>query len=168
MGRIIVIATLAVIGAAIAPRFLSQMNGNQVLAVAAQPDPAPAPASNSRSISITKGANGHFNVEANVDGRRIAMLVDTGASVIALRETEARRLGVHPSRSEYTATAHTANGIVKAAPVRLNRVEVGDVVVRDVAAFVLPDEALGQNLLGMSFLGKVRWEHRKGKLVLEQ
>jgi aspartyl protease family protein len=164
MRNIIIIAILAMVGAALAPRYFSQLSDGNARAVA----PDPAPAVHSRSISIPKGDNGHFNVEASIDGRRMAMLVDTGASVVALRESDARRLGVHPSRGEYTATAHTANGAIKAAPVRLNRVEVGGVTVRDVAAFVLPDEALGQNLLGMSFLGKVQWSQRNGKLVLEQ
>ena len=62
----------------------------------------------------------------------------------------------------------TANGTVRAARVELNRVEVGGMVVRDVKALVLPDEALGQNLLGMSFLSRLRWQQRDGKLVLEQ
>jgi aspartyl protease family protein len=57
---------------------------------------------------------------------------------------------------------------VRAARVELNRVEVGSLTVRNVAALVLPDAALGRNLLGMSFLSRVRWEHRNGRLVLEQ
>ena len=49
-----------------------------------------------------------------------------------------------------------------------NRVEVGDIVVRNVPAIVMPDEALSVNLLGMSFLSRVRWTHERGRLVLEQ
>jgi len=55
-----------------------------------------------------------------------------------------------------------------AAPVELNRVEIGDIIVRNVMALVLPDEALGQNLLGMSFLSRVHWQYQSGKLLLEQ
>jgi aspartyl protease family protein len=88
--------------------------------------------------------------------------------VIALRERDAARLGIHPTRREYTAPVSTANGVVRAAPVELNRVDVGSLTVRNVQALVLPDEALGENLLGMSFLSRVRWEHRDGRLVLEQ
>jgi aspartyl protease family protein len=63
----------------------------------------------------------------------------------------------------------TANGTVRGAPTRLDRVEIGDVVVRDVAALVLPDRALSNNLLGMSFLSRLRhFEYSDGKLVLEQ
>jgi aspartyl protease family protein len=62
----------------------------------------------------------------------------------------------------------TANGEGRAARVDLNMVEVGDIIVRDVPALVVPDEALSVNLLGMTFLSRVRWAHEKGKLVLEQ
>jgi aspartyl protease family protein len=58
---------------------------------------------------------------------------------------------------------------VRAAPTTLDRVEVGDIVVRDVTALVLPDEALSGNLLGLSFLSRLRrFEYSGGKLVLEQ
>ncbi|HEY4922359.1 MAG TPA: TIGR02281 family clan AA aspartic protease, partial [Xanthobacteraceae bacterium] len=87
---------------------------------------------------------------------------------IALREQDAARLGIHPAEREYTAKVSTANGIVRAAPVEIGLVEIGSLSVRNVAAMVLPDDALGQNLLGMSFLSRVRWEHRDGRLVLEQ
>jgi aspartyl protease family protein len=58
---------------------------------------------------------------------------------------------------------------VKAAPTRLAMVELGDLIVRDVDAMVLPDEALSENLLGLSFLSKLRrFEYANGKMVLEQ
>ena len=62
----------------------------------------------------------------------------------------------------------TANGEGRAARVDLGRVELGDIVVRDVVAIVMPDEMLAVNLLGMSFLSRVRWSHERGNLVLEQ
>ena len=127
-----------------------------------------APSSYGRSVTLQKGSNGHFEADAVIDGRRMGFLVDTGASVIALRENDAARLGIHPARRDYTANVSTANGTIKAAPVELNRVEVGGLTVRNVAAMVLPDEALSHNLLGMSFLSKVKWEHRNGRLILEQ
>ena len=119
-------------------------------------------------LTISRGDNGQFNVEAVIDGRRMELLVDTGASVIALREGDAARLGIHPAERDYTMSVSTANGNVRAAQIELNRVEVGSLTVRNVAALVLPDAALGQNLLGMSFLSRVRWEQRNGRLVLEQ
>jgi aspartyl protease family protein len=128
----------------------------------------PAAVNNTNSVTLTRGDNGHFQTEASVDGRRISFLVDTGATTIALRESDAAMLGIHPAARDYTIRASTANGIVRAARTELNRVEIGNVTVRDVVAIVLPDEALGQNLLGMSFLSKLHWEQRNGKLILEQ
>jgi aspartyl protease family protein len=78
-------------------------------------------------------------------------------------------LQIFPKASEYTATVSTANGKIKAAPTKLDRVEVGDITVFDVPALVLPDEALGQNLLGVSFLSRLkRYEYADGRMVLEQ
>jgi aspartyl protease family protein len=88
---------------------------------------------------------------------------------VTLRESDAARLGIRPSRGDYTARVSTANGSIKAARTRLARVEVGDIAVSDVAALVLPDEALGQNLLGVSFLSRLkRYEYANGRMVLEQ
>jgi aspartyl protease family protein len=122
-----------------------------------------------RSISIPRDARGHFETEGRIEGQRIAFMVDTGASVVALNETSAARFGVHPSRGDYNATVTTANGTVKAARTQLAMVEIGGLIVRDVDAMVLPDAALSENLLGLSFLSKLkRFEYANGKMVLEQ
>lgn len=122
-----------------------------------------------RSLSIPRDDRGHFLTEGRIDGQRIAFMVDTGASVIALNESSAARFGLRPARGDYKATVTTANGIIKAAPTRLAMVEIGGLVVRDVDAMVLPDEALSENLLGLSFLSKLkRFEYANGKMVLEQ
>jgi aspartyl protease family protein len=122
-----------------------------------------------RSISIPHDARGHFVTEGRIDGQRIAFMVDTGASVVALNESSAARFGLRPARNDYRATVTTANGTVKAAPTRLAALELGGLIVRDVDAMVLPDEALSENLLGQSFLTKLkRFEYANGKMVLEQ
>jgi aspartyl protease family protein len=122
-----------------------------------------------RSFSIPRDRRGHFLAEARIDGQRIGFMVDTGASVIALNETSAARFGLRPSRGDYKASVTTANGTIKAAPARLAMVELGGLVVRDVDALVLPDEALSENLLGLSFLSKLkRFEYANGQMVLEQ
>jgi aspartyl protease family protein len=122
-----------------------------------------------RSLSIPHDIRGHFVTEGRIDGQRIAFMVDTGASVVALNESSAARFGLRPSRNDYRATVSTANGTVKAAPTRLAMVELGGLIVRDVDAMVLPDEALSENLLGQSFLTKLkRFEYANGKMVLEQ
>jgi len=122
-----------------------------------------------RSITIPRDRRGHFEAEGRIDGQRIRFMVDTGASVIAINESSAAQIGVRPLRSDFDAAVSTANGIVKAARTRLPRVQVGELVVHDVDAMVLPDAALSQNLLGLSFLSKLkRFEYAGGKMVLEQ
>ena len=130
---------------------------------------APAPAAAGRTVVIPRDSRGHFQVNGRVDGKSMGFMIDTGASVIALTARDAARLGIRPVLREFTAEVKTANGIVRAARVQLNRVEIDDVSVRDVAALVVPDEALSENLLGLSFLSKLRrFEYANGKLVLEQ
>jgi aspartyl protease family protein len=148
----------------------SKSGASNAMAMGSKPAAAgrSAPSAGYRTVTLQSDGRGHFQVEARVDGRRIEFLVDTGASLIALRESAAARLGIHPSAREYNIKMQTANGVGKAARVRLNRVEVDGITVRDIEAFVIPDQQLAMNLLGMSFLSRVKWTHDKGRLVLEQ
>jgi aspartyl protease family protein len=144
----------------------ARVTGGSNMASARVESPAPT---GGRSLSIPRDARGHFQTEGRIDGQRISFMVDTGASMIALNEKSAARFGLRPSRGDYTATVSTANGTIKAARTRLAMVELGGLVVRDVDAMVLPDEALSENLLGLSFLSKLkRFEYAGGKMVLEQ
>jgi aspartyl protease family protein len=127
------------------------------------------PVTSGRSLVLDSDRQGHFKTEARIDGRYIDFLVDTGASLVVLRETDAARAGIRPRPSDYTAIVSTANGKIKAAPAKLDRIELGGITVYDVPALVLPDEVLGQNLLGTSFLSRLkRYEYANGRLVLEQ
>jgi aspartyl protease family protein len=122
-----------------------------------------------RTLNIPHDARGHFATDGRINGQRIGFMVDTGASVIALNETSAAQFGFRPSPADYTAKVTTANGTIKAARTRIAMVDVGGLVVRDVDAMVLPDEALSENLLGLSFLSKLkRFEYANGMMVLEQ
>ena len=122
-----------------------------------------------RSLNIPPDARGHFQTDGRIEGQRISFMIDTGASLVALNEKSAARFGLRPSRSDYNAIVSTANGTIKAARARLAVIELGGLVVRDVDAMVLPDEALSENLLGLSFLSKLkRFEYAGGRLVLEQ
>jgi aspartyl protease family protein len=138
--------------------------------MAAHPQsPAASSSANPRSVVVPRDGRGHFEVEARIDGRHLNFMVDTGATVIALTADDAARLGIRPAPREFVAEVRTANGTVRAAPARLDRVEVGDLVVHDVAALVMPEGALSDNLLGLSFLSRLRhFEYTDGKLVLEQ
>ena len=172
MRSVLMIAAVALIAAVLVPRYFTQLNAAHpapaMMAArpAAAPDPTPA---DSRSVIVSRDGRGHFQLNARVDGRHLSFMVDTGASVIALNESSAARFGLRPTPGAYRASVTTANGTVKAAPTRLPMVEVGGLIVRDVEAMVLPDEALSENLLGLSFLSKLkRFEYANGQMMLEQ
>jgi aspartyl protease family protein len=123
----------------------------------------------SHSLNIPRDARGHFQTEGRINGQRIGFMVDTGASVVALNETSAAQFGFRPTPGQYTANVTTANGTIKAARTTLAMIDVGGLVVRDVDAMVLPDESLSENLLGLSFLSRLkRFEYANGRMVLEQ
>ena len=172
MRSVLMIAAVALIAAVLVPRYFTRLNaGHPAPAMmAARPVPAPEPTpTDSRSVIVSRDGRGHFQLNARVDGRRLSFMVDTGASVIALTERDAGRLGYHPGLRDYVAEVRTANGSVRAAPVKLDMVEVGGVMVRNVDAIVMPEEALSENLLGLSFLSRLRrFEYRDGRLVLEE
>ncbi len=157
-----------------APRYLEQFFAQrrpETARTAADNTRSQRPAQTStgyRTVTLNSDRRGHFQVEARIDGRAVGLVVDTGASRIVLRETSAARLGIFPRASEYTGRATTANGVAKFAPVRLASVEVNGITVRNVDAAVMPDDALHENLLGMTFLSRVKWTHDRGRLVLEQ
>lgn len=122
-----------------------------------------------RTTVVGNDLRGHFQAAGKIDGKTVSFMVDTGSTVVALNETSAAALGLRPTPADYNASVGTANGSVRAARARLGVVDVGGVVVRDVDAIVLPDEALKENLLGLSFLSRLkRLEFANGKLVLEQ
>ena len=127
------------------------------------------PTTSGRSLMLESDRQGHFQVEASVEGRFVDFVVDTGASLVVLRESSAALAGIRPQPRDYTATAVTANGRIKAAPAKIDRIEVGGITVYDVPAMVLPDEVLSKNLLGVSFLSRLRrYEYANGRLLLEQ
>jgi aspartyl protease family protein len=102
-------------------------------AMAAAPADSPTGASNSRTVSLSPGNDGHFRAQARVDGRVLELVVDTGASTVALRASDAARLGIHPTPHDYNVKVATANGMTRAALVQLGMVEIGNIVVRHMA-----------------------------------
>ena len=171
MRPILIIAAAALILGAYAARFADRAM-TQLPARAAMVQTkaqAPEPTRSGHTLTLDSDRQGHFQVEARIEGRRLAFVIDTGASLVILRESAAAQVGIHPRPVDYTATVATANGKVKAARTKLDRVELGDITVFDVSALVLPDEVLSQNLLGVSFLSKLRrYEYANGRMVLEQ
>ncbi|OYX59035.1 MAG: hypothetical protein B7Y86_00990 [Brevundimonas subvibrioides] len=111
----------------------------------------PAPG---QPAQIARAADGHYWAEADIDGRAIRVLVDTGASVVALTRQDALRLGLRLTPADFTQTIETASGPVKAAPIDLDHVAVAGARVNKVRALVV-EEGLPHSLLGMSYLGRL-------------
>jgi aspartyl protease family protein len=105
---------------------------------------------------LKQGAGGHYYVKAQINGRTINAVVDTGATAVAMSYEDADRAGLRPRSLTYNMPVGTANGMVKAAEVDLSKVEVDGVRVNNVRGLVMPKGALNITLLGMSYLSKLR------------
>ena len=113
-------------------------------------------------------SRGHYIVQAEIEGSSVTVIVDTGATAVVLSYDDADRAGLKPFALRFDVPVATANGVVKAAKVSLRKVEVDNVIVRDVAGFVMPEGAMKGTLLGMSFLGRLsRFKIEDGILHLE-
>lgn len=123
----------------------------------------------SGDVSLKATGNGHFESEAEVNGRTIDVMVDTGATLVALTFEDAERAGIFLRPSDFTHSVSTANGVAKIAPILLDRVSIGSITVRNVQAAVCERGKLEQTLLGMSFLSRLsRVDMRAGTLVLHE
>jgi aspartyl protease family protein len=141
-------------------------------------DNAPRPQTVQSAVSPRAGLNeyriaadgqGQYFADVEIEGKRLHMLVDTGASSVALSYEDAAAAGVLPLPADYKFAVNTANGVARVARVRLRNVRVGPLTVHDVEAFVGERGALASSLLGMTFLSKLSHiEVAAGALVLRQ
>ncbi len=106
------------------------------------------------SMNFFRSNDGHFHIEAEVNGRPVRFLVDTGATDIVLTLDVARTLGFDPRRLDFSKTYHTANGTVRGAPVFLRSLRVGELHLNDVPASVNAGRMNG-SLLGMRFFNRL-------------
>jgi aspartyl protease family protein len=130
---------------------------------------APGRAANrsARIVEIVRGRAGGFQVAAQVNGVRVAMVLDTGASAVVLTQEAAKAVGLPLEVLVYDVTVDTANGRTRAASVMLDRIGVGGVIERSVPALIAQPGQLRTSLLGMSFLNRLEsWEVRGDKLLL--
>lgn len=107
-------------------------------------------------VKISKRLNGHFTANVAVNGSRVSMIVDTGATSIVLRPEDARKAGIDVDALNYRVPVLTANGRTVAARVRLKNVAIGPLERGNVEALVAQPGALTQSLLGISFLSRLR------------
>lgn len=123
----------------------------------------------SGEVRLRGDRRGHFIFEGAIDDRPLTFMADTGATIVVLTYDGAKQAGLSPHSLDFSAQAQTANGIARVAPVTLDRLRVGDITVRNIRAAVAEKGMLSTNLLGMSFLGRLKSFHiQDGELVLIQ
>ncbi len=120
-------------------------------------------------VELRAGRNGHFRARARINGQPIDVMVDTGATSVALSFRDAERAGIFLKSSDFTNRVYTANGIARVAPVTLSQVEIGSVIVHNVRGVVTEPGRMRGTLLGMSFLSRLEsTEIKKDRLILRQ
>jgi len=120
-----------------------------------------------RRVEVVRDHGGDFAVGAHINGARVPMVLDTGATSVVLTQAAARAAGLPLEVLAYTVNIDTANGRTRAAPVTLDRLAVGGLIERSVPALVVQTGSLKNNLLGMTFLNRLEsWEVRGDTLRL--
>jgi len=105
-------------------------------------------------VVLSRNDDGHFYAEVASDSGSVMMLVDTGATTVALTGNDAAMMGIDWPSDRVRVIGRGASGDVYGVPVTLERIEVGGIEARGVQAVVVP-EGLDVSLLGQSFLSKV-------------
>jgi len=125
------------------------------------------PVTRGRTVEIARASGGGFSVAAHVNGARVPMVLDTGASAVVLTQDAAKAAGLPLEVLNYSVSVDTANGRARAAPVTLDRLSIGDITERSVPALVTQAGQLRTSLLGMTFLNRLEsWEVRGDKLMM--
>ena len=125
-------------------------------------------ATRGRMVEVARGSGGSFGLVMQVNGARVPMVLDTGASAVVLTQEAARTAGLPLELLNYSVNVETANGRARAAPVTLDRIGIGGIAERSVAALIAQPGQLRTSLLGMSFLNRLeRWEVRGDRLLMQ-
>jgi aspartyl protease family protein len=124
-------------------------------------------AGHGRNVEVVRGRGGDFAVVVHINGARVPMVLDTGASSVVLTQAAAKAAGLPLEVLNYSVNVDTANGRTHAAPITLDRLAVGGLTERAVPALVAKPGELQNNLLGMSFLNRLAsWEVRGNRLLM--
>jgi len=122
-----------------------------------------------RKVTLPSNVYGHYIVQAEINRAKVELLTDTGATYVALNYETALQLGLNQSNLRFTSRSSTANGIARVAPVTLDYIRIGSIVVHDVKAVIAEPGKMTQNLLGMSFISRLAgFELSGGRLNMEQ
>lgn len=127
---------------------------------------APAQTVTGGETRIPLGPDGHYWITAQLNGKRLRLMVDTGATVTAVSQDVAEAAGIEPDPLRPEAMVETANGTVTAASARIDSLRFGSIAAQDLDAIVMPGET-GPNVLGMNFLNRLKgWRVEDGVLIL--
>jgi aspartyl protease family protein len=122
-----------------------------------------------RKVLLRSDPRGHFIADFKLNGRGLQAMVDTGATVVAINRSTARRIGLRLAPDDFKYEVQTANGSTRAASAMIDRIQIGRISVEAVEAVVLDDKALDGILVGMSFLNRLsKFEVQNGALVMQQ
>ena len=120
-----------------------------------------------RELVIRRAPDGHFHLDADVNGVPVRFLVDTGASSTVLTEADAERSGIDTDALQFNRPVQTANGTAFFAGARLDSLEIGPYRVRNVPVGVMPENSLNISLLGMSTINRFGgWRIEGDRMVL--
>jgi len=123
--------------------------------------------SHGRSVEVARTSAGDFDLTAQINGARVPMVLDTGASSVVLTRDDAKAAGLPLEVLNYTVNIDTANGRTRAAPVTIDRIAIGGLEERSVEALVVQPGQLRTSLLGMSFLNRLQsWQVNGDRLIL--
>jgi len=126
---------------------------------------SPSPQSSGRAV-LTADGNGHFLTTGNINGTSVRFLVDTGATMVSLGASDARRIGID-ARKGQPAMVNTANGQALVSRVQLNSVRVGEIVLHGIEALVHQQD-MPFVLLGMSFLNRMEMQRDGQTMTLRK
>lgn len=129
---------------------------------------APFKERKSALVSIARDPRGMYTTVGSINGLPVSFLVDTGATMIAMNSGHARRLAVNYRMEGVETAVGTASGIVKGYRVKLDKVTVGEITLRNVMAVVVDGRFPVRVLLGMSFLGELEIQRNAGVMHLKQ
>lgn len=118
-----------------------------------------------KSVRIRKNTDGQFIARGEINGTPASFLIDTGASTVVLKQSDAEHAGIDTATLAFTVPLSTANGETKAAPVRLRNVTIGSIRIEGLEALVAAPGSLNENLLGMTFLRRLRHYELSGDFI---
>ena len=122
-----------------------------------------------RKVRLAADERGHFTAEFKLNGRRVVAMVDTGATLVAINVSTARRIGIQLAPEDFKYKVDTANGMARAATATIDKLQIGKIFVANVEAVVLDDSALNSTLMGMSFLKRLgKFQVEDGALLMVQ